>query len=230
MGLSEKSPIPCTIGSRQAALLGAHLLDELQAFRVDVLQLLDVLQDVALRHGGQVGGHGGGAGVDGQILADEAGHALLGREVVGEQHRGVGPVGALGDLRVELVDEALEAGHLVDPRHLGDVGLAVGLVLGHGAEADGRGRGRHDGLRDVALGGVVRGLGDELLDEQIEGLEGEIENVSDVSLGVPVVLSKKGIAMVVPIHMNDYEKEKFFEAAEIVKETTDYVLKELKED
>ena len=61
-------------------------------------------------------------------------------------------------------------------------------------------------------------------------LDGEIEGVSDVSLGVPVVLSKKGIAMIVPIHMNDYEKEKFFEAAEIVKETTDYVLKELKED
>ena len=61
-------------------------------------------------------------------------------------------------------------------------------------------------------------------------LDGQIEGVSDVSLGVPVVLSKKGIAMIVPIHMNDYEKEKFFEAANVVKETTDFVLNELKED
>ena len=61
-------------------------------------------------------------------------------------------------------------------------------------------------------------------------LDGEIENVSDVSLGVPVVLSKKGIAMIVPIHMNDYEKEKFYEAATVVKEITDEVLLELKED
>lgn len=61
-------------------------------------------------------------------------------------------------------------------------------------------------------------------------LDGQIEGVNDVSLGVPVVLSKNGIAMIVPIHMNDYEKEKFFEAANVVKETTDYVLNELKED
>ena len=61
-------------------------------------------------------------------------------------------------------------------------------------------------------------------------LEGEIEDVSDVSLGVPVVLSKKGIAMVVPIHMNSYEKEKFYEAADIVKETTDEVLSDLNEN
>ncbi len=61
-------------------------------------------------------------------------------------------------------------------------------------------------------------------------LEGEIEDVKDVSLGVPVVLSKKGIAMIVPIHMNDYEKKKFLEASEIVKETTDEVLEALDEE
>ena len=61
-------------------------------------------------------------------------------------------------------------------------------------------------------------------------LEGEIEYVSEVSLGVPVVLSKNGIAMIVPIHTTDYEKERFYEAANIVKETTDYVLHELEED
>lgn len=58
-------------------------------------------------------------------------------------------------------------------------------------------------------------------------LEGEIEDIYDVSLGVPVVLSKKGIAMIVPIHMNDYEYNKFREAARIVKETTDDVLESL---
>lgn len=61
-------------------------------------------------------------------------------------------------------------------------------------------------------------------------LDGEIEDVSGVSLGVPVVLSKKGIAMIVPIHMNDYEKKKFYEASEIVKETTEEVLEALSEE
>ena len=61
-------------------------------------------------------------------------------------------------------------------------------------------------------------------------LKGEIEEVYDVSLGVPVVLSKKGIAMVVPIHMSDYEKNKFHEACRIVKETTDEVIQALDDD
>ena len=61
-------------------------------------------------------------------------------------------------------------------------------------------------------------------------LEGEIEDIDDVSLGVPVVLSKKGVAMIVPIHMNDYEYNKFREAAKIVKETTDEVLENLNLD
>lgn len=61
-------------------------------------------------------------------------------------------------------------------------------------------------------------------------LDGEIADISDVSLGVPVVLSKKGIAMIVPIHMNEYERDKFIEAAEVVREATVDVLNELKED
>lgn len=58
-------------------------------------------------------------------------------------------------------------------------------------------------------------------------LEGEIEGVEGVSLGVPTVLSKKGVAMIVPIHMNDYERNKFIEAANFVKELTDEVLETL---
>ena len=58
-------------------------------------------------------------------------------------------------------------------------------------------------------------------------LEGEIADVNDVALGIPAVLSKKGVAMIVPIHMNDYETKKFQAAAEAVKEVTDHVLDNL---
>ena len=59
-------------------------------------------------------------------------------------------------------------------------------------------------------------------------LDAEIEMVEDVSLGVPAVITKKGVAMIVPIHMNDYEYRKFREAARIVKQTTDEVLQNIK--
>ena len=58
-------------------------------------------------------------------------------------------------------------------------------------------------------------------------LEGEIGDVHDVSLGVPAVLTKKGVAMIVPIHMNDFELHEFRQAANTVKETTDEVLEAL---
>jgi len=58
-------------------------------------------------------------------------------------------------------------------------------------------------------------------------LEGEIAGVNDVALGIPAVLSKKGVAMIVPIHMNDYETKKFQAAAEAIKEVTDHVLENL---
>ena len=60
-------------------------------------------------------------------------------------------------------------------------------------------------------------------------LDGEIGDVYDVSLGVPVVLSKKGVAMIVPLHMNDFELHEFKQAAKVVKETTEDVLKSLNE-
>jgi malate dehydrogenase len=60
-------------------------------------------------------------------------------------------------------------------------------------------------------------------------LEGEIGDVWDVSLGVPAVLTKKGIAMIVPIHMNDLELHEFKEAAKVVKQTTDEILQALNE-
>ena len=59
-------------------------------------------------------------------------------------------------------------------------------------------------------------------------LDGEIYGVEEVSLGVPAVLTKKGVAIIVPIHMNDIERKGFFEAARSVKEVTDNVLKHLK--
>ncbi len=61
-------------------------------------------------------------------------------------------------------------------------------------------------------------------------LDGEIADVKGVSLGVPAVLYKNGIAMIVPIHMNDYETKKFQSAAEQIRELTDEVRKSLKEE
>lgn len=60
-------------------------------------------------------------------------------------------------------------------------------------------------------------------------LEGEVGDVHGVSLGVPVVLTKKGVAMIVPILMNEYEKKKFIAAADVVRQTTDEVLESLME-
>ncbi len=54
-------------------------------------------------------------------------------------------------------------------------------------------------------------------------LDGEVEGVEGVSLGVPAVTSKNGIAMIVPIHMDDYEKKSFIKAAETIRETTKHV-------
>ncbi|MBR4448439.1 malate dehydrogenase [Methanobrevibacter sp.] len=58
-------------------------------------------------------------------------------------------------------------------------------------------------------------------------LDGEIEDVEDVSLGVPAVITKRGVAMIVPIHMNDIEKEEFFKAAKTVRDVTNDVLAHL---
>ena len=55
-------------------------------------------------------------------------------------------------------------------------------------------------------------------------LDAEIERVEDVSLGVPAVISKRGVAMIVPIHMNDIEKKEFLKAAETVRDATKEVL------
>lgn len=61
-------------------------------------------------------------------------------------------------------------------------------------------------------------------------LEGEIERVEDVSLGVPAVITKRGVAMIVPIHMNDIEKKEFYEAARTVRDATYEVLENLDEE
>ncbi|MBE6498932.1 MAG: malate dehydrogenase [Methanobrevibacter thaueri] len=58
-------------------------------------------------------------------------------------------------------------------------------------------------------------------------LEGEIEMIDEVSLGVPAVITKNGVAMIVPIHMNDIEKKEFIEAAHTVRNATDEVLENI---
>ncbi|RAP50073.1 MAG: malate dehydrogenase [Methanosphaera sp. rholeuAM74] len=60
-------------------------------------------------------------------------------------------------------------------------------------------------------------------------LEGEVEGVYDVSLGVPVILSKNGIKTIVPLRMDDDERMEFFDAARAVKKCTQKVKKTLKE-
>ena len=57
-------------------------------------------------------------------------------------------------------------------------------------------------------------------------LEGEVEGVYDVSLGVPVVLCRNGIQRIIPVHMKDDEKAEFFDAARTVKKCT-YKIREL---
>ena len=42
---------------------------------------------------------------------------------------------------------------------------------------------------------------------------------------MPAVMSKKGIAMIVPIHMNHIEKKEFYEAARTIRDVT-YEVKE----
>lgn len=58
-------------------------------------------------------------------------------------------------------------------------------------------------------------------------LDNEIENVNNVSLGVPAILGKNGIRSIIPIQMHELEREKFYEAATTIKEVTNEIKKEL---
>lgn len=58
-------------------------------------------------------------------------------------------------------------------------------------------------------------------------LDGEIKDVKDVCLGVPVKLGINGIERIIPIKMNDNETDAFLKAADFVKERTDEVMKNL---
>jgi malate dehydrogenase len=56
-------------------------------------------------------------------------------------------------------------------------------------------------------------------------LNGEIEGVADVCLGVPVKLGIGGIERIIPIIMTERERKAFLKAAETVKSETDSVIK-----
>lgn len=58
-------------------------------------------------------------------------------------------------------------------------------------------------------------------------LDGEIEGVEDVCLGVPVKLGINGIERIIPIKMNDDETKAFLNASEVVKKRTEEVMKYL---
>ncbi len=57
-------------------------------------------------------------------------------------------------------------------------------------------------------------------------LEGEIENIEDVCLGVPVKLGIEGIKGVLPIKMSEKEMKSFLEASDVVKKETYRLMKD----
>ncbi|MDD1764051.1 MAG: malate dehydrogenase [Methanobacteriaceae archaeon] len=61
-------------------------------------------------------------------------------------------------------------------------------------------------------------------------LDGEIENVHDVCLGVPVKLGIDGIERIIPIKMDEKEKEAFLKAVNVVKASTQEALSFLQEN
>lgn len=58
-------------------------------------------------------------------------------------------------------------------------------------------------------------------------LDGEIENIEDVCLGVPVKLGIEGIKGILPIKMSEEERISFLKAAEVVKEETNKIIKKI---
>lgn len=58
-------------------------------------------------------------------------------------------------------------------------------------------------------------------------LDGEIENIEDVCLGVPVKLGIEGIKGILPIKMSEEERKSFLKAAEVVKEETNKIIKKI---
>ncbi len=61
-------------------------------------------------------------------------------------------------------------------------------------------------------------------------LDGEIEGVEDVCLGVPVKLGISGIERIIPIIMTERERKAFLKAAETVKKDTNSVIEAIDED
>ena len=61
-------------------------------------------------------------------------------------------------------------------------------------------------------------------------LDGEIEGVEDVCLGVPVKLGISGIERIIPIIMTERERTAFLKAAETVKKDTNFVVNAIDEE
>ena len=60
-------------------------------------------------------------------------------------------------------------------------------------------------------------------------LNGEIEGVKGVSLGVPAIISQHGVKMIIKINMHNIEKAEFLAAAKTIYEATENVEKQLEE-
>ncbi len=59
-------------------------------------------------------------------------------------------------------------------------------------------------------------------------LKGEIYGVEDVCIGVPVRLGRMGIMEIVPIELDDEEKEAFLRSVEVVKEATEEAMEAIR--
>lgn len=55
-------------------------------------------------------------------------------------------------------------------------------------------------------------------------LEGEIDGVNDVCLGIPAIIGKNGLENIIPIHMDEEEMGRFIKAYEFVKENTENIM------
>lgn len=61
-------------------------------------------------------------------------------------------------------------------------------------------------------------------------LDGEINGISDVCIGVPVMLGKNGVERIIKVNMSDDELEAFKVAADVVKSSTQEVMSKLQEE
>lgn len=141
-------------------------------------------------------------------------------------------IGEHGDHMVPLVSSTSIGGILLKNYALGgtiDIEGMVKKVINAGSYVIGK-KGSTEFGPAYAIANIISTvLNDEKKILTVSAyLDGEIEGIKDVCLGVPVKLGINGIERIIPIKMSDNETEAFKSAAEFVKKRTDEVMKTLK--